>query len=77
MAGFSKSASLEDVRSHDYILTPGRYVGSELAEDDDEGFAGTMARLTEELSLQFTESSTLETQIVKNLANIGFDLNKI
>ncbi len=75
--GFCKSAKLEEVRSHDYILTPGRYVGSELGEDDDEAFVETMARLTEELGLQFKDSSRLEQQIVQNLAGIGFDLEKV
>jgi len=70
--GFCKSASLEEIRSHDYILTPGRYVGSELAEDDDEEFAEKMARLTKELGEQFEESSRLESEIKQNLANLGF-----
>ena len=48
--GFCKAANLEEIRSHDYILTPGRYVGAEIVEDDDEAFAEKMARLTQELA---------------------------
>lgn len=72
--GFCKSAILEEVRSHDYILTPGRYVGAELAEDDDEEFAEKMARLTAELAEQFGESARLEAEIRKNLASVGFEI---
>ncbi|MCC6330284.1 MAG: SAM-dependent DNA methyltransferase [Acidobacteria bacterium] len=70
--GFCRSASLEEIRSHDYILTPGRYVGAEIAEEDDEEFAEKMAKLTKELNEQFAESSRLEEEIRKNLASIGF-----
>lgn len=70
--GFCKSAILAEVRSHDYILTPGRYVGAETAEDDDEVFTERMARLTKELSAQFEESANLEKEIKQNLASVGF-----
>jgi type I restriction enzyme M protein len=70
--GFCKSAVLEEVRSHDYILTPGRYVGAEDVEDDGESFVEKMAKLTGQLTEQFTESSKLETEIKNNLATIGF-----
>ncbi|MEW9033915.1 MAG: methylmalonyl-CoA mutase family protein, partial [Planifilum fimeticola] len=48
--GFCKSATIEDVREHEYILTPGRYVGIEDVQDDDEPFEEKMARLTAELA---------------------------
>lgn len=70
--GFCKSANLDEVRSHDYILTPGRYIGAELAEDDDEEFEKKMARLTVELSSQFSRSASLEMEIRKNLENLGY-----
>ena len=74
IAGFCNSANLEEVRSHDYILTPGRYVGAEDVEDDDEAFAEKMARLTKELREQFGKSASLEVEIKKNLASIGFEM---
>jgi len=76
IAGFSKSANLDEVRSHDYILTPGRYVGAEDAEDDDEAFAERMERLTKELASQFDEGSRLEGEIKKNLEGMGFSVGR-
>jgi len=73
--GFCKSADLAEVASHDYILTPGRYVGAEAVEDDDEVFAEKMARLTRELAAQFKESAKLEAEIKQNLASVGFEVN--
>jgi type I restriction enzyme M protein len=72
--GFCKSAKLEEVRSHDYILTPGRYVGAEIAEDNDEVFTEKMGRLTKELAAQFEESAKLEREIKEKLASIGFQI---
>jgi type I restriction enzyme M protein len=72
--GFCKSATLEEVRSHDYILTPGRYVGAEIAEEDDEEFAEKMELLTKELAAQFEESAKLEGEIKQNLAFIGIEI---
>ena len=34
--GFSKSASLDEVRKHGHVLTPGRYVGAGAVKDDGE-----------------------------------------
>ena len=69
--GFCKSANLDEIRSHDYILTPGRYAGAELADDDDEMFAEKMERLTKELGQQFFESAKLGAEIKENLLQIG------
>ena len=44
--GFRYSATLDDIRAHDYVLTPGRYVGVEDLEDDDEPFEEKMERLS-------------------------------
>ena len=44
--GFCKSASLEEIRKHSHVLTPGRYVGAEPQEDDGEPFEEKMARLS-------------------------------
>ncbi|MDK2892985.1 class I SAM-dependent DNA methyltransferase [Methanohalophilus sp.] len=73
--GFCKSATLDEVKKHDYILTPGRYVGFAEEEEDDEPFEEKMERLTSELAEQFKESRELEEKIRKNLAEIGFDFS--
>ncbi|HGN0958545.1 TPA: type I restriction-modification system subunit M [Pseudomonas aeruginosa] len=70
--GFCKSASLEEVRKHEHVLTPGRYVGTAEQEEGGEPFADTMQRLTAQLAEQFAESARLETEIRKNLAGLGY-----
>lgn len=67
--GFCKSTTLDAIAKHDYVLTPGRYVGAADAEEDDEPFAEKMERLTAELEKQFKESRQLEITINKNLIN--------
>ena len=74
IAGFCKAAKLEEVREHDYILTPGRYVGLEEEEDDGEPFDEKMERLTTELAEQFKESKKLEDQIREALGGIGYEV---
>lgn len=71
--GFCKSANIEEVRGHEYILTPGRYVGIEAVEDDGEPFDEKMARLTGELAEMFAKSHTLEDEIKQRLGAIGFE----
>lgn len=71
--GFCKSAKLEDLQKHDFVLTPGRYVGAAAEEDDGEPFAEKMARLTGQLKTQFEESDRLEADIKKNLAGLGYE----
>lgn len=73
VAGFCYSASLDDIRKHEHVLTPGRYVGAEEQEDDGEVFADKMARLTAQLAEQFAESAKLEGEIKKNLAGLGYE----
>lgn len=70
--GFCYSATLDDIRKHEHVLTPGRYVGAEEQEDDGEAFADKMARLTAQLTEQFGESAKLEGEIKKNLAGLGY-----
>src|SRR5690554_126771 len=74
VAGFCKAASLEEIRKHDFVLTPGRYVGAEEQEDDGEPFAEKMARLTGQLREQFAESDRLEAEIKRNLGGLGYEL---
>lgn len=71
--GFCKVASLDDVRGHKYALTPGRYVGAEEAEEDDENFEEKMQRLVGQLSKEMAESAILDDEIRRNLAKIGFE----
>ncbi|MFH4672013.1 class I SAM-dependent DNA methyltransferase [Vibrio alginolyticus] len=73
-AGFCKSATLEEIKKHDFVLTPGRYVGATEELDDGIPFAEKMAALTAKLSEQFAESATLESEIKKNLAGLGYDI---
>lgn len=70
--GFCKAAKLEDIRKHDYVLTPGRYVGAAEQEPDGEPFGEKMARLTAQLDEQFAESARLEQVIRQNLARLGY-----
>ncbi|KQH85673.1 type I restriction-modification system subunit M [Vibrio fluvialis] len=73
-AGFCKSATLEEIKKHDFVLTPGRYVGATEELDDGIPFGEKMAMLTTKLSEQFAESATLEAEIKKNLAGLGYEL---
>lgn len=50
IAGFVYAAKTEEVKAHDYVLTPRRYVGAEEIEEDDGTFAEKMQRSTESLS---------------------------
>jgi len=70
--GFCRSATTEEIASHGYVLTPGRYVGAEEIEDDGEPFEEKMARLTAQLEEQFQESARLEAEIRKNLKVLGY-----
>ncbi|WP_064605730.1 class I SAM-dependent DNA methyltransferase [Photobacterium sp. J15] len=72
-AGFCKLATLDEITKHDFVLTPGRYVGAAEEEDDGVPFAEKMATLTAKLSEQFVESATLEAEIKKNLAGLGYE----
>jgi type I restriction enzyme M protein len=70
--GFCKSATLEEVRKHGHVLTPGRYVGAEAQEDDGEPFAEKMKRLTATLREQQTEATKLDAAIAANLKELGY-----
>ncbi|GEM49624.1 class I SAM-dependent DNA methyltransferase [Deinococcus cellulosilyticus] len=70
--GFCKSANLTEIQGHGYVLTPGRYVGAEEVEDDDEPFEDKMRHLTAQLKAQFEESAQLEQVIRENLKGLGY-----
>ncbi len=70
--GFCKSASLDEIRKHDHVLTPGRYVGMAPQEDDGEPFEEKMARLSAQWREQQAEARRLGSEIEANLARLGF-----
>ena len=72
MPGFCKSATLDDIRHHNHILTPGRYVGEAEVEDDGEPFEEKMARLTTALREQGVQAEKLDQVIWANLEDIGY-----
>jgi len=69
--GFAKSASLAEIAAQGFVLTPGRYVGTEAAEEDEEGFDAKMTRLTKALREQMAEGAALDERIRKALAGVG------
>jgi type I restriction enzyme M protein len=70
--GFCKSATLDEIRKHDYVLTPGRYVGAAEQEDDGEPFAEKMARLAALWREQRTEAARLDAAIEANLKGFWY-----
>ncbi|MXW43258.1 MAG: SAM-dependent DNA methyltransferase [Candidatus Dadabacteria bacterium] len=72
--GLCKSATLDQVRRHGYVLTPGRYVEAEADEDDGEPFEDKMKRLTLKLREQREEAARLDAAIASNLKKLGYDL---
>ena len=71
--GFCKSADLEAIRGHNYVLTPGRYVGAVEAEEDDVPFVERFAALRETLTEQFAESERLTALIQEKLAEVAIN----
>ena len=69
--GFCKVATLEDVRSADYKLTPGIYVGNEAAEVDETPFEEKMGAMKSELRQLFEASNLLQEKILRNLDDIS------
>jgi type I restriction enzyme M protein len=70
--GFCKSASLEDIRKHGHVLTPGRYVGAEEQADDGEPFTEKMTRLASQWRAQREQAAELDAAIEANLNHLGF-----
>ena len=68
--GFCKAAKLDEVKGHGYVLTPGRYVGSEAVVDDDEPFEVKFPLLVAELESQFVESDKVTATIRRNYSAI-------
>ena len=73
IAGKYYSASIEEIAKQEYILTPGRYVGTQEVKDDGVPFKEKMDELTQTLSEQFKESAKLEAMIKENLVGLGYE----
>lgn len=73
IAGFCKSAKVDEIAKHGYVLTPGRYVGAEEVEDDDEVFEEKMQRLTAQLGEQMGKGAELDALIRQKLKGLGYE----
>jgi type I restriction enzyme M protein len=74
LQGFCKSASLAEVEANNFVLTPGRYVGTEEVEDDGVSYEEKVAVISENLRNHFTKSVELQERIKQNLSKIGIEL---
>ncbi|MHB8177171.1 MAG: hypothetical protein ACYDA5_11090 [Vulcanimicrobiaceae bacterium] len=72
----AEAATLDEVRKHGHVLTPGRYVGTEELEDDGEAFAEKMTRLTATLADQIKKGEELDANVRENLAKRGYPLER-
>ncbi|GAC13739.1 class I SAM-dependent DNA methyltransferase [Aliiglaciecola lipolytica] len=72
IAGFCKSATLDEIKANDYVLTPGRYVGAAAIEDDGVPFEAKMRELSQALFSQMEEAEQLDQAIRQNLAGLGY-----
>ena len=73
IAGFCRSVKLAEIAQHGHVLTPGRYVGAEEVEDDDEAFAEKMQRLTQQLGEQMQKGAELDQLIRQKLGGLGYE----
>ncbi len=71
--GYSRSVKLAEIKEHGHVLTPGRYVGAEEVEDDDEAFADKMQKLTEKLGEQMAKEAELDALIRQKLGGLGYE----
>jgi type I restriction enzyme M protein len=72
VAGYSKAASLDEIKANDYVLTPGRYVGAADIEDDGIPFEDKMRGLSQTLYAQMKEAEALDDTIRQNLEVLGY-----
>ena len=70
--GFCKTTTIEEIRKHGYVLTPGRYVGATPQEDDGEPFEEKMQRLVAALREQTDQAAKLDKLIWANLEDVGY-----
>lgn len=72
IAGFCKSANIQEIRKNNYILTPGRYIDFKEAEEDGVAFEEKMQQLTAALKEQMNKAKDLDESIKSNLSKIGY-----
>jgi type I restriction enzyme M protein len=72
-AGYCRSVKLTEIAEHGHVLTPGRYVGAEEVEDDDEAFVDKMQMLTEKLGEQMAKGAELDQLIRQKLGGLGYE----
>ncbi|WP_172151932.1 class I SAM-dependent DNA methyltransferase [Pseudomonas tumuqii] len=73
IAGFCRSVKLGEIAEHGHVLTPGRYVGAEAVEDDDEAFVDKMQKLTALLGEQMAKGAELDQMIRQKLGGLGYE----
>ena len=73
VAGYCRSVTLAEIAEHGHVLTPGRYVGAEAVDDDDEGFEAKMHALTEKLGEQMAKGAELDAVIRQKLGALGYE----
>jgi type I restriction enzyme M protein len=73
IAGFCRSVPLAEIAQHGHVLTPGRYVGAEEVDDDDEAFADKMQMLTVKLGEQMVKGAELDALIRQKLGGLGYE----
>ena len=73
LAGFCRSVTLAEIAEHGHVLTPGRYVGVEEVEDDDEAFVDKMQKLTEKLGEQMSKGAELDQLVRQKLGGLGYE----
>jgi type I restriction enzyme M protein len=71
--GYCRSVKLAEIAEHGHVLTPGRYVGAEEVEDDDEAYTDKMQKLTEKLGEQMAKGAELDALIRQKLGGLGYE----
>lgn len=71
--GYCRSVPLAEIAQHGHVLTPGRFVGAEVVEDNDEDFATKMQHLTERLGEQMAKGAELDALIWQKLGGLGYE----
>lgn len=74
VVGFCRSATIQQIEDNRFLLTPGRYVGSSVDDEDDEPLEEKLLRLTAQLSEQQAEGALLDNEIANNLKALGYDV---